>query len=37
MCKGVKNKQCLDVMGGEYDNGSMIVYPCHKGSNQQFK
>jgi hypothetical protein len=33
----LKNKQCLDVMGGQYDNGSMIVYDCHKGSNQQFK
>ena len=33
----VKNKKCLDVMGGEYNNGNMIVYPCHKGSNQQFK
>jgi hypothetical protein len=33
----LKNKQCLDVMGGQYDNGSMIVYPCHKGNNQQFK
>jgi hypothetical protein len=33
----VKNKKCLDVMGGHYNNGSMIVYPCHKGSNQQFK
>ena len=33
----LKNKQCLDVMGGHYDNGSMIVYPCHEGSNQQFK
>ena len=32
----LKNKQCLDVIGGHYDNGSMIVYPCHKGSNQQF-
>lgn len=33
----LKNKQCLDVIGGHYDNGSMIVYPCHKGSNQKFK
>jgi hypothetical protein len=33
----VKNKKCLDVMGGHYNNGYMVVYPCHKGSNQQFR
>ena len=33
----LKNKQCLDVMGGDYNNGSMIVYPCNKGNNQLFK
>ena len=33
----VKNKKCLDVMGGDYNNGSMIVYPCNKGNSQQFK
>ena len=32
----LKNRKCLDVMGGHYNNGNIIVYPCHKGSNQKF-
>jgi len=27
---------CLDVERGDYHNGSLIVYPCHNGPNQQF-
>lgn len=33
----LKNKQCLDVMGEDYNNGNIIVYPCNKGKSQKFK
>ena len=33
--KTVKNK-CMDVMGGHYESGNIIVYPCHEGDNQKF-
>lgn len=35
--KTLKNKKCMDVMRGEYDNGLIITYPCHDGDNQKFQ
>ena len=32
----MKNKKCLDVAGKKYDNGNVISYGCHNGSNQKF-
>jgi hypothetical protein len=34
--KNKTRKLCMDVMGGQYANGNMIAYPCHRGKNQQF-
>jgi hypothetical protein len=35
--KSLKNRKCMDVMGGRFNNGYIITYPCHKGNNQQFE
>ena len=32
----LKNKKCIDVAGGDYAHGTLITYPCHKGTNQRF-
>lgn len=32
----LKNKKCLDVTGNKYNNGHLIVYPCHNRDNQKF-
>lgn len=32
----IANKKCLDVEGGDFINGRLISYPCHKGTNQIF-
>jgi hypothetical protein len=32
----LKNKKCMDIQFGSYNNGLMI-YPCHNGPNQKFE
>jgi endo-1,4-beta-xylanase len=32
----MKNKNCLDVAANKYNNGNLIVYPCHNRNNQKF-
>jgi hypothetical protein len=31
-----KNKKYMDVIGGYFDNGNIIIYDCHDGNNQLF-
>ena len=34
--KSLHNNKCIDVEGGHYENGKLITWKCHNGSNQQF-
>jgi hypothetical protein len=34
--KNVRTRKCMDIEGGHYKNGNVIVWSCHDGPNQKF-